>query len=124
VKIEVLGDPLWTATCHCADCRRATGAASSAFAGYEVAKCQISGARYTEYESSPGVYRGHCGACAARLTFRGAKWLDQIHFHIGAFDDPDAFAPRANVNVREKLSWVQLEDGLPALATTSADEAS
>lgn len=121
VTIEVTGDPEWTASCHCADCRRATGAAMSAFAGYLTGNTEIAGESYSEYESSPGVFRGFCSACGSRLTYRSTRWPEQLHFHAGAFDDPNAFAPTGNVYVAEKISWAPLEPDLPAFDTVPSE---
>jgi hypothetical protein len=122
VTIEAAGPPNWTATCHCADCRRATGAAMSAFAGFDSEKVTISGTSFREYESSPGVFRGFCESCGARLTYRSAKWPDELHLHVGVFDDANNFAPRGNVFTKEKLEWVVLEPDLPAYRTVASDE--
>lgn len=121
VQIEAAGNPEWTATCHCIDCRHATGAASAAFAGYLAAKASVSGSCFSEFESSPGMHRGFCTKCGTRLTCRGDRWPDQLHLHVGIMEDAEAFAPLANVYVKDKLSWVHLEPELPALQETSAE---
>lgn len=123
VQIEAVGDPLWTATCHCADCRKATGTAAAAYAGYERENTKIEGQGFIEFESSPGTFRGFCSKCGSRLTYRSeAHWPTQLHFHVGAFDDANAFAPKANVSVREKLDWAELEESLPAFQTIPSAE--
>ncbi len=113
VRIEAVGDPLWTARCHCVDCRKATGAEAAAFAGFAKESVTIKGDSFGEHESSPGVFRGFCKTCGSRLTYRAAKWPDELHLHIGAMKTPDAFAPGGNVMTDEKVSWVRLEDDLP-----------
>ncbi len=122
VRIEATGDPLWTATCHCADCRRATGAVVSAFAGYQADKANIKGESFSEYESSPGVFRGYCATCGGRLTYRAKRWPGEIHFHVGAFDQPEAFAPKINVMTKDRVGWVELEARLPAFQTVPSDK--
>lgn len=114
VQITAIGDPKWTARCHCADCRKATGAEASAFAGFNADQVTIAGDTFIEHESSPGVFRGFCSTCGSRLTYRGEKWPGEIHLHIGAMKTPDAFAPGGNGMTVEKVSWVRLEDDLPA----------
>jgi len=34
------------------------------------------------------------------------------------FDDRNAFAPTGHIRIREKMSWVKLEDGLPQYPET------
>jgi len=122
VTIEAAGPPNWTGTCHCADCRRATGAAMAAFAGFDAGKVTISGDAFEEYESSPGTYRGFCATCGSRLTFRSTKWAGELHIHTGALDDANKFAPQGNAYTKEKLEWVVLEPDLPAFSTFAGDE--
>jgi len=122
VRITATDEPKWVATCHCTDCRKATGAAMATYAGFSSEAADISGGAYKEFESSPGTFRGFCETCGAWLTYRSTRWADEVHFHVGAFEDPDAFAPQVNVYTVEKLSWVQLEPNLPELRKTSAEE--
>jgi hypothetical protein len=122
VKIEAEGAPNWTATCHCADCRRATGAAMAGYAGFDADKVTVSGDSFREFESSPGVFRGFCETCGARLTYRSARWPKELHIHIGALADANDLAPRGNVFVKEKLGWVVLEPDLPAFQTVASEE--
>jgi len=125
VGIEADGDPIWTGTCHCASCRKATGAAAAAYAGYDRTKTEVTGDNFVEFESSPGTFRGFCSRCGSRLTYRSETlYPTELHFHVGAFDDADFFAPQANANVREKLAWVQLEKELPAFQTVPSAEGS
>lgn len=114
VTIEARGAPAFVARCHCNDCRRATGAEASVFAGFTDETATVSGEAYAEYESSRGVYRGYCTKCGTRLTYRSSQWPDELHIHVGALDDANALAPRGNVMTSEKLDWVRLEEDLPA----------
>ncbi len=120
VHISATGDPKWVARCHCKDCRKATGAEASVFAGFATEAVVISGEMFVERESSPKVWRGVCVQCGSRLTYRGEKWPGEIHLHIGALDTPDDFPPQGNGMVDEKISWVRLEDDLPAKSNFEA----
>lgn len=121
VRIEASGAPKWVATCHCSDCRKATGAAMATFAGFDSENVKLTGVAFHEFESSPGVFRGFCLSCGARLTYRSARWPDELHLHIGALDDANDLAPQGNVFTKEKLDWVTLEPGLPAYRTLGSD---
>jgi len=122
VRIKAVGEPLWAATCHCKDCRLATGADRSAYVGFASDKASASGDSFAEYESSPGIFRGFCSKCGTRLTYRGEAWAEELHIHTGVMEEANAFAPMRNVFVKEKLSWVELETGLPARQTTQRAE--
>jgi hypothetical protein len=104
--VRVRGAPKWTAFCHCASCRRQTGAPVSAYAGYERDQVEIQGGSFTRYASSPGVSRGFCRTCGSPVSYEGERWPSEVHFHVGVFDDPDPFAPTGHVNAGEQLSWL------------------
>ncbi|MEQ1752918.1 MAG: GFA family protein [Micropepsaceae bacterium] len=108
VRFEVSGPPKWTAYCHCHSCRKHTGAPVSAFAGYERGNVTFVRGQLAQYVSSPGVKRGFCAVCGATLTYEGERWPTELHFHVGAFDQPDLFAPTGEAFPDERLPWVQL----------------
>lgn len=109
VRFEFDGPPKWTGYCHCASCRRHTGAPVSAFAGLEKSAVRFSGAPLTRYASSPGVRRGFCAQCGSTMTYEGARWPSEIHLHVGVLDDPKSFAPQGHAFPEERLSWLHLE---------------
>lgn len=121
VRIEARGKPGWVARCHCSDCRHATGAEASVFAGYTEDTARVSGEAYAEHESSPGVFRGFCTTCGTRLSYRSAAWPGEFHLHVGIMEDANAFAPKGNVMTSEKLSWVRLEPDLTNRPKFSGD---
>jgi hypothetical protein len=43
------------------------------------------------------------------LTYEGDRWPSELHFHVGAFDDPEKFPPRGNAFAEERLSWMHLQ---------------
>ncbi|MFP4002876.1 MAG: GFA family protein [Alphaproteobacteria bacterium] len=113
VRFEADGPPKWTGLCHCASCRKHSGAPVAAFAGYEANKVQFISGAPTFYASSPGVRRGFCGRCGATLTFEGAPWPGEIHLHIGAFDRPADFPPEGEGFPEERLAWLHVSvDGV------------
>ena len=65
------------------------------------------------YRSSPGVERTFCGNCGAPLSFRSETMSNVMHFYLAALEDPEAFQPALHVAHEEKLSWLELGDGLP-----------
>ncbi len=101
---------MWTAYCHCASCRKHTGAPVAAYAGYTTDKVTFTTGGPTFYASSPGVRRGFCAVCGASLTYQGDRWPGEIHLHVGAFDDPAAFPPRGQAFPEERLPWLHLAE--------------
>lgn len=112
VKLEVTGEPLWKAHCHCESCRRSTGSALATFVGLPHEAVRFVEGTPKVYVSSPGVERLFCGTCGAPMAYQAARWPDEIHLHISVLDDPEAFPPTAHVYTAEKLSWLHLDDGL------------
>ena len=113
IRFEAEGPAKWTGYCHCHSCRKTTGAPVSAFAGFERSAVRWLGPEPQKYISSPGVSRGFCPTCGSVLTYEGDRWPTEIHFHIGAFDDPEAFPPTGHANLGERLSWLHITDPPP-----------
>ncbi len=111
VWFQASGPPKWTGYCHCESCRRHTGAPVAAFAGFEAEMVRFFGEPRAIYASSVGVERGFCNRCGSTLTYTGARWPTEVHFHIGAFDDPSAFPPQEEAFAEERLPWLHLELG-------------
>jgi hypothetical protein len=112
-RFETDGPAKWAAYCHCASCRKHTGAPVSAFAGFERARVRWLAAEPAKYASSAGVLRGFCPTCGSVMTYEGERWPTEVHFHIGAFDDPEAFPPTGHSNPDERLSWLHIADPPP-----------
>lgn len=108
VRFRAEGDPKWIAFCHCASCRKHTGAPVSAFAGYERDRVTLTGDAFTAFASSPGVRRGFCARCGSTLTYEGDRWPTEMHFHIGAFDDPAGVVPTGHAFPEERLKWLHV----------------
>lgn len=107
VRFEARGKPKFVANCHCQDCRRATGAASSTWVGFDTPDVSWFGER-TLHERKDMVRRGFCPRCGTPLSYSGKQWATETHLLIGTFDDPLTLTPDEDVNVAEKLPWVHL----------------
>jgi hypothetical protein len=109
VRLAAEGPPKWVALCHCASCRRATGAPVAAYAGFSAASVRITGESFRLFATSPGVRRGFCGRCGSPLSFEGERWPGEIHLHLGAFDHPEALVPTGEAFKEERLPWLHVE---------------
>jgi len=121
VRYAASGRPRWVASCHCRDCRRATGAPYVAYAGFDRARVRWSGEPPRPHPSSPGVTRFFCGRCGTPVAYEGERWPDEVHLLVATLDDPAALPPRGHVYVGQKLPWVHLADGLPRYRTTAGE---
>ena len=113
IKFEAHGDPLWICHCHCNSCRRNTGAPVTTFVGLLKEQFTWLSGTPKVYSSSPGVRRSFCADCGTPLCYEADRCDDQIHMYVSVMDRPDDFVPTKHVFVGEKISWLELDDGLP-----------
>jgi hypothetical protein len=69
--------------------------------------------------SSTSVERGFCRNCGTSLTYQHASRKHEIDFTLGSLGDPAALVPRYHIWVQDKLSWVNIDDGLPQHQTVA-----
>lgn len=121
VRYAAAGEPFNVTLCHCADCRRASGA--PALAWFSVRRDALRWTRGTPSRnpSSPGVERLFCGQCGTQLTWHGAGSADEIDVTIGSLDDPNAVAPADHTFAGQQVRWLHLADGLPRYVRTRSD---
>jgi hypothetical protein len=117
IRFAAGGEPLWIAHCHCASCRRNTGAAMASFV--ERARFRYLQGEPAVYESSPQVWRRFCGNCGTPLVYEAARCADEVHINIGTLDEPARCAPTMHVHVAEQLPWLAFADRLPRYAHSS-----
>ncbi len=110
VRFRVTGPAKWTAYCHCHSCRKHTGAPVSAYAGFERGQVAFTEGALARYTSSAGGSRGFCATCGSTLTYEGERWPTEMHFHVGAFERPEDFAPTDHTFADERLAWLHLAE--------------
>jgi hypothetical protein len=99
--------------CHCASCRRATGASMVPWGTFARAAVRITRGQLSEYRSSPQVWRGFCARCGTPLTYRRETRGEEIDVTLGTLDDPALIAPLMHLWVQDELPWVVIGDHLP-----------
>lgn len=107
VRFRTHGAPRFVSNCHCASCRKATGAAFSTWVGFKDANTEWTAPAASFYASSPNVQRGFCAACGTPLSYAGSKWPGEIHFLAGVFDDAAAFTPAHEIFTEDALPWMR-----------------
>ena len=113
IRFRTNGEPIWVAYCHCADCRRASGAPVTVFVGYRKDAVSILDGAPRVYASSPGIRRSFCGRCGTPLAYEDERLPGEIHFMLGAFDAPERFAPARHAWESQRVSWLHIDDALP-----------
>lgn len=97
--------------CHCETCQRAASSAYAAFVEVDPDRIEWEGPR-TDYQSSPGTFRGFCPTCGTRLYFRSDRWPGELHIHAATLDNPALYQPDCQVVLCERAPWL---DGIADL---------
>lgn len=113
VRYEIEGAVSMPCFCHCASCRRATGAPTVPWGTFARDALRVTRGRLTEYRSSPQVWRGFCARCGTSLTYRHEARAAEIDVTLATLDDPTLIAPQMHVWVKDQLPWASIGDSLP-----------
>ena len=105
--------PLTVAYCHCADCRRVSGAPVSTFAAFEEGTIQITPEPTHSTQVAEGVQRWFCQHCGTHLKASYAYIPGQLYVPIGLLDQAEELRPESHSHAGSKLSWLHLKDDLP-----------
>jgi len=112
-RVRIAGDPFRVSWCHCADCRRVTGAPATVFVGFPEDTIEYAGERPDRRATSQFAERLFCGNCGTPLAYRYRSLEGEIYFHVGVLDEPARFVPELHAWVSESLPWLELDDDLP-----------
>ncbi len=114
IRYEASGKPLNSALCHCTDCRRHAGAPMVGWAIYPRGKVKITQGKPKTYASSADGRRQFCSDCGTGLFYTNdAAMLGVIDIQSATYDDPDALAPEAHIQVAERIGWMAHAHELP-----------
>jgi hypothetical protein len=121
VRFEISGELGPIVYCHCAQCRRATGTAFATNANVaRTAHRFLTGTdAISEYESSPGKFRGFCSRCGSPLYSRTTTDPDALRIRLGTLDQDPGARPMVHVFTGSKAPWFEIIDGLPQLPDPS-----
>jgi hypothetical protein len=115
VRYEIEGELAGVQLCHCAMCRRASGAAFAANMPVRAEDFRIvaGAATLKSYESSPGKTRLFCDACGSPIISRTTADPGMVRVRAGTLDEPAAIAAVFHFHVASKASWLPISDELP-----------
>lgn len=105
-------EPLTITYCHCADCRRFTGAPVAAFAAFDEAAVSFAPDDGKTVTVTPGATRSFCPDCGSPITGRYAYLPGQVYVAVGVFEQAERLAPRIHAHDRRRLPWLTIDDGL------------
>lgn len=99
--------------CHCADCRRATGAPVTVFVGFDTERISFEAGRPQAYSRHVGVERLFCGGCGSPIGYRDAGLPGELYFYLGVLDEPERYRPQCHAFIGEALTWLLIDDEWP-----------
>lgn len=107
------GEPQHHALCHCTDCRRWSGAPMVGWIAFAADRVAITGTPAV-YSSSEHGRREFCATCGTGLFYRNEAMLPGIvDIQSGTLDDIEADPPGAQIQMAERLAWMDTIDDLP-----------
>lgn len=117
ISYSAEGEPEHHALCHCSDCRRWSGAPMAGWIAFRADAVRIEG-EPVSYQSSEYAQREFCGKCGTGLFYRNEQVLPGlIDIQSGTLDDAAGNAPGAQIQLAERLPWMEGIDSLPGFRT-------
>ena len=115
IRYQLTGEPRHVAVCHCRDCRRSEGAPMVSWAMFPESALTLLQGQPKTINSSGSAMRSFCPDCGTGLFYRNAVILPGIvDVQSATLDDPDALPPGVQIQVAERLHWMQQAHELPA----------
>jgi hypothetical protein len=101
--------------CHCRSCRKASGSAHGANAGFDRSNLKLSDPDQLlrEYESSAGKIRAFCSNCGSPLFAYLTRSSETMRVRLGTLDSSFSKRARAHTFVADKADWEAIGDDLP-----------
>jgi len=114
VRFEVKDRFLYAGYCHCSQCRRFSGAASTPLGGIATEDLKItSGAdKLSKYVKSPATTLAFCSVCGSSL-YAEKPLFKTLHVRFGSLDRAPKLLPAAHMYVSSAPSWAPIVDDLP-----------
>jgi hypothetical protein len=114
VRYEMPDEGIHQALCHCTDCRRHSGAPAVAWALVRQDQLTVEG-ELKEYASSEHGRRQFCPACGTSLFYTNEQiFPGAVDVQVCTLDDPEAMPPGAQIQVAERIGWMEQAHALPA----------
>ena len=107
-------DPSRHGLCHCADCRRSTGAPAVAWLAVPKDTFAVIQGEATRWDGDNGAERYFCGTCGTSLYYFNEAVLPGIaDIQSATLDDPDAYPPTAQLQCAERLGYMTRLNTIP-----------
>jgi hypothetical protein len=113
IRYDAASTPFHETNCHCAICRRTSGAPYVTWFSVPRARFRLLKGQPARFRSSAKATRSFCPQCGTQLTFEHDDFANEIDITTCSLDDPALLPPREHIYTRSRLEWVELADRLP-----------
>jgi len=106
VNFECSAEPEFPHSCHCDDCRRATGWFYGSFVYVSVQDLQVTGEmRSYEHQSDQGstMTKYFCPSCGSHMIGSNSRKPERRSVWVGVINDASWFRPQAYLYASKKL---------------------
>jgi len=112
VKFEFDKDPDFVASCHCLDCKKASGGEMATFFGVPQGDFTLISGKPKSHHyiaaSGKGLDRNFCPECGARLFTSNLESFPGLVFvTLGSLDRPDLIEPKLEMFTKRRLKWAK-----------------
>jgi hypothetical protein len=121
VRYWLASAPFDAGYCHCAICRRCSGAPALAFATVPLQDFVVASGQPRRRRSSDFGERWFCADCGTQLAVHVDHQPDTIDFTLGSLDAPDAVRPTFHLFVASTPCWFRIADTFPRHAKFRPD---
>ena len=114
VRFAIKDRVLYAGYCHCSQCRRFSGTASTALGGIAAEDLTItSGADLlARYVKSPATTLVFCSICGSSL-YAEKPLFGTLHLRYGCLDKPPTLLPTVHMYASSAVSWAPIVDDMP-----------
>jgi hypothetical protein len=117
IRYECTEEPIVALNCHCRDCQRMSGGASSSFLGITTPSFRFTqgGPKYHKIAADSGhaKHQGFCPQCGAPVCMKIDEMPDLMVLTAGGLDDPSEHQPQLDIWTSRAQPWDVMNAELP-----------
>lgn len=120
VRYRATSRPTRGVLCHCAMCRKHSGAPALAFVHFPKGSFAWTNGQPARYRSSEFAERGFCPECGSTLSMHEEVLADRVQIAVGSLDAPERVRLDDQVWVASRVPWFSELYALPAFERSSS----
>lgn len=122
IRYRITDAPAFSVVCHCATCRRASGAPAIAWVTVDRSHFRFVSGFPRSYHSSVGVVRRFCAGCGTSLTYENAGSPNTVDITTATLDNPNDFPPHEEVWLEQRVPWQPVNPALRHFARNMSED--